>query len=113
MWELDTGVPFKMGEDDSGLWEKINTAQETAVGRPCDSAGTGWGYRDMQWVFESEAEAMAAWERVRKAIKEELGFDKVEPETDDDMPTGDHPYATFYEMDEIELDPEDATQLPK
>jgi hypothetical protein len=55
-FELDCAVKVSnMAE-----WTVINEKAETAVGRMSDSAGTGFGLRDMQWIFESKSDAEAA-----------------------------------------------------
>jgi len=59
-YELDCAVACT----DLSTWDKINETAEAAVGRTSDSAGTGFGMRDMQWVFESEEEAKAAKARL-------------------------------------------------
>jgi len=55
-YELDCAVACT----DIVTWNHINETAEAAVGRISDSAGTGFGARDMQWVFGSEEEANKA-----------------------------------------------------
>ena len=60
-WEVDCAVKV----ENMDQWALVNEVAERAVGRMSDSAGTGFGFRDMQWVFDTHAEAEAARKRLQ------------------------------------------------
>lgn len=57
-WCLDVSVRLdneRFGTFD--LWTYVNDLLQKTVPKECDSAGTGFGCRDMQWTFGSKAVA--------------------------------------------------------
>ncbi len=69
-YELDVGVPIQaLRADTLNEWHNINTMLHAAVNSDETSAGTGFGYRDMQWQFDTLEQANAAADAVREALK--------------------------------------------
>jgi hypothetical protein len=65
-WVLDVGVFVKYVASLTTIDKRL----KKAVGRDSDSGGCGFGVRDGQWEFDTEAEAEKAREAVGKEFRE-------------------------------------------
>lgn len=69
MHEVDIGVKLDRGGFGTyEYWVKVNDVLKSVAGEP-DSAGTGFGVRDMQWQRESFDEAKKLEEDLVAACK--------------------------------------------
>lgn len=59
-------------------------AVEKLIGREADSAGAGYGVRDLEWEFDTEEEAVQAAGRVQAAGYTEVACYDDDAEEDDD-----------------------------
>lgn len=48
-------------------WGSLDDKLEKIVGTPCDGAGTGFGYRDMDWSFWTEERAKEARRKLEES----------------------------------------------
>jgi hypothetical protein len=79
-FSLSCSVPVHSHEE----WTTINRKAEDAVGRISDEAGTGFGFRDMSWFFESSGEAEEAKERLSKTDLAFAFLEVNEPEAEEE-----------------------------
>lgn len=65
-WIVDVGRKLKSGTMEE--WHRINRIAGEASGVESESAGTGFGFRDQQFGFETRELAEQARERIRTAF---------------------------------------------
>jgi len=79
---LDVGIKLSSHFGVHAEWCDVNETLHATVGLDSESAGTGFGVRDSQFVFETIDEAKRAEERVQKVFGDRVEYSCVYDEDD-------------------------------
>lgn len=89
MWVIDIGVPFSSEFD---TFEVANRIETNVVPSGAAAAGSGFGYRDMQFEFDGFWEAF----QVVQDVREYFSTQDIKVEGPFDQSTGEDAYIGLY-----------------